>query len=308
MQFKGFGLDKKIGVLAVSAPTEAGRLARGVEILRSFGFREKVALDPCAAFGRNDFMFSSDSPKARARALEALYADPEVGVIIAVRGAYGCMEMLPELNFELLARSPKPIVGFSDVTALLLALQHKAGLPAVHGPSIESFARAGEEPDARTSAQALIDLLTGKHPNPFSGSKLELFLGDSAPVDGILSGGNLTLIAAILGTPWAPKFKNCILCLEETNDSPYRIHRHLLQLRLAGCLDGVKGILLGAFTNCVHKNGLGPDIEMVFKDIFGPLGVPVYRGAPFGHQLLNLPLPFGAKARMAAGGLVFENS
>jgi len=302
---------KAIGVIALSSPSEASRLARGVSYLEALGVPVKVALEPCAAYGKTEFLFSSDSPKRRAQALVDFAKDPTIGAILAARGAYGALEVLPELDFEILKKFPKPLVGFSDTTALLVALQERAGWPCIHGPSLESaFSKAFEGGDPKLSADGLLSLLRGTG-NPVHASAVRLLgsaLAEGRVVSGSITGGNLSSVASLVGTPFQPKLNGKLLFLEEISEKPYRIHRQLLQMSIAGMFQGVHGVLLGDFSGCEHEKGLGPNLDDVLKDVFGALGIPVFQGIRAGHVALNLPVPFGVNVALRRGNLGQENA
>lgn len=293
-----------IGVVALSSACEEKRFQAGVRYLESLGFRVKVALDPCRYYGSKHFMFSSDSAQNRAQALHALFADSEVSAIVVARGAYGSMEVLPLIDFKLVRDNCKLICGFSDATAVLSAIYQHAGIVALHGPSLESaFSKAALGDEAGlTSSQALLSCMRGETQPWFAGLELSNFAGSSA-AEGPLTGGNLTILSHLMGTPWEPEFSEHIVFLEETGEPPYRVHRMLLQLKIAGKFAGVRGIFLGRFSNCVHAQGLGPSLDEVLKDIFKDYAFPVLGFAPFGHSGLNYPLPYGVRSRISAQGL-----
>lgn len=296
-----------IGIIAPSAPSAPERFRAGLEFIRRQGYKVKVALDPTAGYPELNHMFSSDTPKARAKALHALFRDKSVRAIISTRGAYGSMEILPLLDFKLIKSNPKILVGFSDVTALLLNIYSKAGVAAVHGPSVESMSKAIESPKARANAEALFDFLSGRSRDTMRGYDLYRISG-KGEVKAPLLVGNLSMFTALMGTPYEPDFAGHILCIEEIDERPFRIHRALLQMKLAGKFKGVKGVVLGSFKNCVHLKGLGPTIEDVFKDIFSDQKFPVASGAPFGHDEDNRPFALGVRAKLTANHLEFIDS
>ncbi|MBN8550955.1 MAG: LD-carboxypeptidase [Deltaproteobacteria bacterium] len=301
---KGAALQpgQTIGVIAPSAPAAKERLEAGLEYIRQQGFKVRVELDPAANYGSSKYMFSSDSAKARARGLHALYKDKSVRAIISARGAYGSMEILPLLDFKLLKKNPKPFIGFSDSTALLLSIYSKAGMVTVHGPSVESMGKAFENPKARANAEALFELLRGETRNTMTDFETYRFIrkGDiKAP----LLVGNLSIFTALMGTPYEPDFSGHIICFEESDERPFRIHRALLQMKLAGKFKRVKAVVLGSFKNCVHAKGLGPTVEDVFRDIFQDQKFPVVSAAPFGHDEDNRALPLGVRARLSGNKL-----
>ena len=290
----------KIGVIATSSACDKARFDRGVAFFKECGFRVKTVLDPSKMYGRNNHLFSSDSAKARAKALSDLFADDSVKVIIAARGAYGAAELLPLLDFKKLARTPKIFCGFSDATILLSAL-NSAGIVSVHGPMVSgAFAEDEKNLAARTSAAALLALLSGEVINPFKENELFEIKPGNGKV-GWLTGGNLSVFAALLGTPWEPKLDGALLFLEESGEKPYRIHRHLLSLKLAGKLDKLVGVVIGGLDGCVHT--AGPNAIEVIKDIFEDFKYPVYAGLPAGHEPFNLPVPFGVRGFLNNGAL-----
>lgn len=281
-----------IGVLALSSPVEPGRFETGANYLKSLGFSLNIKLQPSKEYGKTNFLFSSDSARARAEALHELLSDKEVKVIISARGGYGAAEVLPYIDFDLVAKYPKTLVGFSDTTALLGAFAQRGAKP-IHGPSLESaFSKYATSQAAKTSAQALVGLLTGAVPNPFANISLSP-LFNARNFKGEIVGGNLCVLTALIGGPYIPILDQKILFLEETGERPYRIHRALLQLKQAGLMSGLAGVLLGSFNNCTHPKGEGATLVDVFKDIFSDCSFPVYSGLPSGHEEMNLAIPFG---------------
>lgn len=291
-----------LGIIAPAAAVESARFARALDFIHAQGFRTKVALDPTAAYGKDDYLFSSQTPKARAKALHQLFRDRSVKAILSVRGAYGSMEILPLLDFSLIRKNPKIFVGISDVTSLLVNLYQKSGVTTVHGPSVDSMSRVGESESARRSADMLFRLLCGETADPFEG--VELFpLRRKAKVTAPLLVGNLSMFSALMGTPFEPRFAGHIVCIEELAERPFKVHRMLLQMKLAGKFKAVRAVVLGSFKDCVHPRGLGPGLQDVFDDIFRDQKIPVVAGAPFGHDEENRPLPLGVTAQLSSASL-----
>ncbi len=290
-----------IGVIAPASACEPERLKSGVEFLKSQGFKVKVVLNPAKYYGRYDHLFSSDAPEKRAKALHELFKDDSVRAIITARGAYGSAEILPLLDLKKIQKTPKILVGFSDITALLSGISSQAEMVCIHGPMVSgAFANAAKDKQAMTSAQMLLAMLSGEVDNPFSETKLiELKSGKAA--QGHIIGGSLSVLSSLIGTPWEPNFSGAILFLEETGEKPFRIHRQLLSLELAGKLKDLKGVVLGQFVKCEHTQG--PDVNAVVKSIFANYKYPVYAGLPAGHGELNLPVPIGVMAELSGGRL-----
>jgi muramoyltetrapeptide carboxypeptidase len=263
----------------------------GVQVLEGWGCR--VIYSP-EIFAARPWGQAADREAAQ-RFLE-VWEDPEVKAVIGVRGGYGSLKILPYLDMDRLARHPKRLVGFSDLTNLLITLHQRLDWVTYHGPTLAQLAEI--TPAARES---WLGRLTAPGPEKFSFPGLTVLHPGMG--EGPLLGGNLTTLCHLLGTPYAPLLNGALLFLEDHNEPLYRLDRLAHHLLLSGCLDGVQGILLGSFTG-------GPSqahAEEVLAIAFEPLGVPVVAGLPVGHQPENHTLPLGASARLDTTGttLVF---
>ena len=259
------------------------------------------------------------SDEARACALWDAAIDSEVDVVWMARGGYGATRLLPQLEIftrklgNTLARK-KLLVGYSDVTALHEFVRRRWGWATLHAP-MPAEANFGEYPAAHW--RGVVDLVRGKHPGAVWGERPLTWLGAHADVSGELIGGNLSLWAAMAGTPYPPAAaRGRIIFFEDIGEKFYRIDRMVTQIRQAGLLDGAAGVVLGDFTNCdddAVKMVRGPgetrvplrpqyDWERAVAEIFGPLGVPVARGLPVGHGPNFAPLPLGARYRAGGDG------
>ncbi len=297
--------DLTLAVAAFSSPTERQRMECALIELTRLGVSTRTVLDPSAAYGRDEFLFASDSPENRAKALHDLATDPSVGVIMAARGGSGAMEMLPLLDWKLLAKHPKPLIGFSDSTALLVTLLNRAGWPTMHGPSLEgAFAQAENSVAHRTSGEKAISYLRGSS-EALEGVRVKRLCGAGDAVGPII-GGNLSTLTSLVGAPWQPNVRGGILFLEEVGERPYRIQRMLMQLKHAGVLDGLTGVLLGNFSQCEHPTGAGPSAETVLKAELSGLNVPVFGYVESGHCPTNLVVPFGRTAKISESAIVFQ--
>jgi muramoyltetrapeptide carboxypeptidase len=216
-------------------------------------------------------------------------ADPDVDAILCARGGYGATRLLPRLVPEAVAAAAKPVVGFSDITALH-ALWARAGVRSYHAGMVANLGRA-DEPVREAWAAALEGAL-----DPPSWPVEELVAGETT---GRLTGGNLAVLVALLGTPFVPPLDGAILFLEDVGERPYRIDRMLTQLTQAGWFSRCAGVALGAFT----EGAPGPDgacLADVLDERLGKLGIPVVSGIPSGHVAENATLPFGACAKIAS--------
>jgi muramoyltetrapeptide carboxypeptidase len=281
---RAIGPGATLGLAAPGGPVDPARLGEGEALLRAAGFRTLRRDDIVA---RRGYLAGDDA--RRAKELMELVGDPRVDAIVCARGGYGCPRILHLLDAAAVRDAAKPIVGYSDATALLLWLRRRAGLVGFHGPMLERGADA--DPGAR---EALLAQLAGSAPLPLVLRGEGRIPGTAA---GRVVGGSLTLVAASLGTPWAFDGRGAILLFEEVNEAPYRVDRMLQQLRAAGALTGVRGIGVGDVSTCVDER-YGTTVGEVIEEIARPLGVPLVAGLPFGHVRANATWPVGVRAEI----------
>ncbi|MEW5724346.1 MAG: LD-carboxypeptidase, partial [Thermodesulfobacteriota bacterium] len=202
-----------IGAAAPAGPFPLDRFENGLDRLKSLGFQILV---PPEILEKQGFLAGPD--RLRASILNRLLADPQVGAVIGARGGYGSMRLLDRLDYRQAALRPKIVLGFSDLTALLLALHQKSGLVTFHGPVVTSLAEADQE-----SVDHLARLLLGRPVFPLSLAGCRILR--EGRTEGRLWGGNLTLIVHLLATDWLPPFDGAVLFLEDTSEPPYRLDR-----------------------------------------------------------------------------------
>lgn len=270
------------------------------ETILAMGLKPKPARHLVERFG---YLAGKDTD--RAADVNAMFADPDVRAVFAVRGGWGCARILPYLDFATIRANPKLLVGFSDITALHLAFAARAGFATIHGPNADSgwprfswdafraIAFDGATPTLINPA-GTEDRLVQRN------GRIRTFRGGTA--SGRLLGGNLTVLAALMGTPWLPDFEGAILFLEDVEEAPYRIDRMLTQLSLAGVLGKVAGVVFGQCTDCNAKDASygGFTLSQVLQQHLGPLGVPAFQGAAFGHAANQFSLPVGVRAEIDA--------
>ena len=276
-----------VAVVAPAAAIEREHLERGVNVLASMGFRVKVSE---RALARSGILAGDD--RERAAELQACFADPGVKAIFSARGGYGCGRLLPLLDFKAIARTPKVFVGFSDETFLLNALVDLAGMVSFHGPMIAmDFARGLTE----RSLDHMQRLLKGE----LAGFELEARESvHPGTAQGEVIGGCLSVLVATIGTPYAPSFDGRILFLEDTGEKAYRIDRMLVQLRQAGALARVAGIVFGAIRAIDGDESENRLIARFVAEQTAGLGCPVLYGIEAGHGSENFTIPFGVVARI----------
>lgn len=312
-------LPQSLGA-AMQPPRKPPRLRQGdtVGLVEPAGFTDdsfdlKQVMDTVSAMGlvpkpgrhlagRYGYLPAED--KARAADINAMYADNSVRAVFAVRGGWGSARVLPHLDFGVIRRNPKLLLGFSDITALHMAFAAKAGFTTIHGPnaasswgnlSWESFRPLvfeGATPTYRTPAGTEDRLVQRTGIRTFRPGK----------ATGRLLGGNLTVLTSLMGTPYLPDFEGAILFLEDVDEAEYRIDRMLTQLALGSVLGKVAGVVFGQCTSCKTGGSFGGfTLSQVLEQHLAPLGIPAFQGALFGHIANQFSLPQGIRAEIDAG-------
>ncbi|WCL55243.1 S66 peptidase family protein [Gimibacter soli] len=296
---------KRGDTVAIVAPSgvlwEKTNLPLATESLAAMGLKSKVFPHAMDRYG-----YLAGTDENRAADLMAAFRDPGIDAIFCLRGGWGAARILPYLDFEVIRANPKILLGYSDITALHAALAAKTGLVTYHGPNagsswytfeaemLQALMFDGEKVEYRTVPRNDGTLVArANRTHTITPGKAE----------GRLVGGNLTVFTSLMGSPYFPDLNGCILCLEDVGEKIYRVDRMITQLALGGHLKGLKGIVLGGFTDC------GPDeaepfggftLIEVFEQHFAKLGIPVFAGAQFGHIKENFTLPLGARAMIDA--------
>ncbi|MBV6824114.1 LD-carboxypeptidase [Pseudomonas sp. PD9R] len=286
-----------IGVIAPAGPATLDT-HKAVRWMRARGYGLKVFP---GVYEKEGYLAGSDD--VRLDDLHAAFADSEVDAIICLRGGYGTPRLLDRIDFELLRNNAKPFIGYSDITALHLAISRYAGFVTFHGPLLNADLLGSRQQPTESS---FFNMLRGQlkagsvlaHPVAYPLTTIEPGIAH-----GRLLGGNLSIIAATMGTPYEIDAEGVILFIEDINEPLYRIDRLLTHLRLAGTLHKLRGVLVGDVAGVD-----APALERLLKQTFGPLRIPVLSGWRSGHCDPNLTLPMGALVRLDAGNkeLVLE--
>ena len=258
---------------------------------------------------RHGYLAGTD--RMRAEDINLMYADPDVRAVFAIHGGWGSARLLPFLDWKVIAANPKLLIGSSDITGLHLAFAGRAGFATIHGPnasaswgeisrsSLQSLAFAAEAPTFRNPDASALD--------PALQERWRITTIRPGTAAGRLIGGNLSVLAALVGTPWLPDFAGAILFIEDVGEAEYRIDRMLTQLGQAGILSKVAGIVFGQCTRCASfaPDYRGFTVPQILIHHFAQLGVPAFHGANIGHVANQLCLPVGATAEIdAAAGTI----
>ncbi len=291
-----------VGILAPASPVaDPSRIERGVRYLERNGYRVLVAENVGKARG-----YLAGTDEERVADMHALFANSDVKAILCARGGYGTPRILTMLDYRLIARNPKIFVGYSDITAMQLAIWKKCGLVTYQGPMLAVDLYGEVDPFAE---EWFWKILTARGPlGPLPIDAEAAITVRAGKARGRLLGGNLALLCAIVGTRYQPDFSGAILFLEDTDEEPYRIDRMFTQLRHASILDRSRGILLGQFTDSEPKDPTKPSLTLAeaFEDASAWSSVPMLSNLPFGHIPRKLTMPIGIGARFDAGTRTVE--
>jgi muramoyltetrapeptide carboxypeptidase len=279
---------RTIGICAPAGPVDTARLQRGLDRLAQT-FELRVADNIYAERSPNIPGYLAASDAARAAELNAMLADPDVRAIVVARGGSGIMRILDELDASALVKDPKPIVGFSDATALL-AWAHQLGVRAIHGPTATQLGALSDADVAH-----LVRLLTDPAPPGVRPWQLEAH--GTGVHRGPLVPANLTLASMLAGTPWPVPLDDAIALFEEVGERPYEIDRYLTQLTLTGALRSVRAVIVGDLDKCAPVEGEDPKAAALRTIIerAHAFGLPAATGAPVGHGDRNEAIPFAAE-------------
>lgn len=274
----------KIQIVASSSPFEKQAFLKGVKHLESLGFEVQYRKD---IFDKKYYLAGSD--KRRAEELIAALYDKNSDAILFARGGYGAARLIPFLEKKKKAPEKKIVMGYSDVTVLMLYLYKRWGMPGFYGPVV---AKEISEYSERQIQNKYFKILEGEKKLPYKNKVLKVI--GSGKAKGIMVGGCLTLVSQSIGTPYEIETKNKILFLEDVNEKPYAIDRYLTHLKLAGKFNGVKGVIFGSLS--------GPNplkhYEETLKDIFAEYLFPVVMNFPAGHLLDKTVLPLGGRVSL----------
>jgi len=288
-----------IGVVSPGSPPETrASVQRGIAWWEGQGYHVRLMPGALAQDG-----WHAGSPEVRARDLQEAFADPELDAIQTMRGGYGSAQVIPLLDFDRIAATPKPFIGISDITALHTALLTHAGMVTFYGPGLVTV---GQPSPSTLTTSRLLQVLRGDTtgPVPADADRLTVVSIAGGRASGRLVGGCLSDLIHTLGAPWEPDLGGAIFFFEEVGLAPIQIDRALLHLEQIGKLRGVRGVVVGELAGCEwHEHTSSPrskTLEEVLADRLGALGVPVLYGLPLGHGASLATLPLGAEATLDA--------
>ncbi len=289
-----------IGLIAPGYRFPPKVLDETLETLKSLGYEPYYTSRIYQGYG-----YFSNTDDERAADLNHMFSNPLVDGILCIRGGYGCTRIMQKIDYELIKKNPKALIGFSDVTALLNGIYKETGLVGFHGPvgstldddySIDSFQRMVQGKDGYELIKNVeIDAAFPTR------SEYERYTITSGNASGQLCGGSLTLINALIGTPHEIDFTNKLVCIEDVEEDPYRIDRMLTQLIEGASFKNASGIIIGVCAGCDEsKNSNSFSLKEVILDRIKPLGIPAAYGMSFGHVKHNFTFPIGINTEFDA--------
>jgi muramoyltetrapeptide carboxypeptidase len=303
---KAINKGDTLGLISPSAASaDRMQFTFAKEALEALGFKVKLGEN---LQNRRGHLAGTD--EERAKDLNDMFADQNVKGVICIRGGSGAARILPLIDYELIKQNPKPLLGYSDITALHCAIQVQTGLITFHGPngsgSWNSF-------NVKQFEQIFFDKtkVTYKNEQP-KGDDLVIKANriqtlKSGTAEGKILGGNLTVLTSLSGTPYYPNFTDSILFIEDIGEDPYKIDRMMSTLRLNGTLGKIKGFIFGQCSDCEPGGGYGSlSVDQVMDDYILPLDIPAYTGAMIGHISKQFIIPVGAKVKMDASAGTFQ--
>ncbi len=292
----------RVALLAPAGPLlERDDLTRGQELCRALGYEPVLGPNAGRKYG-----YFAGSDAERASDLNAALGDDSLDAIWCLRGGYGVTRILDQVDLTSLARRPKPVIGFSDITALLNGITRQIGLVTFHGPvarsALSGFSRVHFE---RVLSSAKAPGRLGRIPPPpdvLVPREHRIVTLHGGTAEGPLAGGNLTLLQCLIGTRYFPDLDGAILFLEDINEDLYAVDRILAHLRMAGAFERLAGVVVGSFTDLKRGGEDGAlGLDEVLATYFLPLGIPAAHGFPIGHVDEQWTLPLGVRARLDAG-------
>ncbi len=279
-----------IGIVAPAGPPSEAHLSLGIRYLEERGYHVEIGSH---VLDRHGYLAGTDSE--RVADLHAMFRNPKIKAVVCARGGYGSQRILTALDFGLIAKNPKILMGYSDITSLLVAVHRRTGLVVFHGPMAATdmgrgwFDQPGEES---------WDLLTGRIPSAYR-SSASIRIGPTANAAGRLIGGCLSLLNVLPGTPFAPHLRQHLLFIEDIGEDPYKLDRMLTHLRLAGWFNQLAGLLVGSMARCVPADSEPSlTISEILSDVVADYGIPVAGDFSFGHDSANPIMPIGIRAEL----------
>jgi muramoyltetrapeptide carboxypeptidase len=280
------------GIVSPAYSPRAERLQRGIEYLQHRGFKIKQGQYLCKPHG-----YFAGTDEERLADLQAMYRDREVDLILCTRGGWGGLRLVDQLNYDLIRENPKPLIGYSDITTLQLAIWARAAVPSFSGPMLAVEMGKGITSFSEKHFWDQLFNTRAEYDFDFSTTKTVIFRSGRAA--GRLLGGCLALVTSLLGTIYCPDYHGAILFLEDTGEKPYRIDRYLAHLQQAGVFEQINGLILGKFLDCnPDQDEISFTLLEIFEQYFAKVNFPVLLDFPYGHGDHIFTMPLGVMTKL----------
>lgn len=282
----------KIGIIApASSCYNQDLFMEVIKILRNLGFKIEIGK---SCFAREGFLAGDDF--LRAEDFNNFFKRKDIDAIFCLRGGYGSIRLLDKIDWDCVRNNPKIFVGYSDITVLLNVIYDRTNIICFHGPMVGTGDLLND-----INLKMLLDSLQGN----LRSNKVNLKCINSGQAEGIIIGGNLSVLVSLIGTKYNINFKDKILFIEEINEEPYKIDRMLQTLKYSGTFDKLKAIILGQFTNCESPDEKSFTLHEVFMNFFREINIPVFYGLEAGHGTTKITIPIGIKVKIEDNHLTF---
>jgi muramoyltetrapeptide carboxypeptidase len=301
--FKPIQNNSTIGIISPAWIPKDERMQKGFRYLEEKGFKVKKSKNLGKQFG-----YFAGTDEERLDDLHAMYIDPVIDIILCARGGWGGLRLVDKLNYDLIQKNPKPLVGYSDITTLQLAIYKKTGIPSLSGPMLGVEMGMGIIPFTEKH-------FWGQIQNSDQEYTLELAESGGSVINkgssgGVLLGGCLSLVSHLLGTPYSPDYSGTILFLEDVGEKPYKIDRYFAHLKQSGVFAKINGLILGKFVDCTaEEDEISFNIDELINQYFTDYSYPIIKDFPYGHSELKFTMPLGAHTKLdtKSGEIRFEN-
>jgi len=291
-----------IAVIAPAFPPNKKKTKKGIEYLKDRGYK---IIEGSSLSGNYGYLSAPD--EQRAREINDFFTQNSIDAIFCARGGWGTLRILDKLDYETIAKNPKLLVGYSDITSLQLAIWQKCRIPSISGPMVAVEMGAGILDFTARYFWDQIENTKDNYSIDLNALNNIEYIKDGR-CSGTVLGGCLSLIAHQLGTPYIPDFKNAILFIEDVGEKPYKIDRYMAQLKQAGVFEEICGLIAGEFVDCEDENG-GFSVKEIIEQYTHNRDYPVLYNFPYGHQAKKIAMPIGVAANLdtAKKNLTFNN-
>ena len=301
--FKKISKGSTIGVLSPAYIPMKERVVNGVRYLEEIGYKVKLSNNINKQYG-----YFAGTDEERVNDIHEFFADEEITALLSTRGGWGTLRFLDKLDFDLIKNNPKPIIGYSDITTLQLAIWTKTGIGSISGPMCAVEMGKGIHEFTEKHFWNYITNNESNYSVNLAGTPSKILIEGKA--QGTLLGGCLSLVSFLIGTPYCPDFDGAILFLEDVGEKPYKIDRYFAHLKQAGVFDKISGLILGDFLDCEDEEDENTfSVQSIIEEYFSDVPYPVIHNFPYGHGDVKISMPIGANTILDTQkqNLKFEN-